>query len=256
MAESGRTVRRAFVVSDLHLRKPDDTNYQRFLSFLQARVAPDPDATLVVAGDLFDFWYGVPGVLPPDFQPVLRALEALPDVVWIEGNHDLRVQRGLGGRSRIHVVGERIELCHGSRRVHLEHGDLIRASGRVTRRALRSRLAELGARVLGPRRTQRLGNGVAARRHGGRGYEGRSEAWLRVARDFAGERRRAGCSLTVLGHGHWLGSWDEGLVCLGDWLQYFTYLELEPEGDAVLKRFEPQELADPSFEPPSSRMPR
>ena len=44
-----------------------------------------------------------------------------------------------------------------------------------------------------------------------------------------------------MGHGHFVGWFDEGLVCLGDWLRFFTYLELDGVGGAELRRFDPDQ---------------
>jgi len=251
MADPVRSVQRALIVSDLHIRASDRSNARRFLSFLDRRVAPDPDCTLVIAGDLFDFWYAMPGRVPPVLVEVLDAIQRLPRVIWIEGNHDLRLPRGLGATS-IDLQRTAVDLRWADERVRVEHGDLIRRRGRLTRAFFYSPLAELGARLLGSDGTFWLGNTVAARKDPeGGGYEGQSDGWLARAKSYAARRRADGFDLTVLGHGHWLGEWPEsGLVCLGDWLRFFSYLELGSDGRRSLRIYDPDASEDP---PPSPR---
>lgn len=247
MAEGVRSVQRALIVSDLHIRSSDRDNARRFLAFLRERVAVDPGCTLVVAGDLFDFWYAFEGLVPEPLAEVVAELQALPDVIWIEGNHDLRLPRGLGPDTSIDLRRESVELRWAGSRVRVEHGDLVRRRGRLTRGFFYSPLAELGARLLGPERIFGLGNRVAARRDPtGGGYEGQSAEWLKRARRCAARRLDQGFDLSVMGHGHWLGEWpDQGLICLGDWLRFFSYLELAADGTRELRCYEPEASEDP-----------
>ena len=240
-------VERAIVISDLHLRRPSGERTRMFLEFLARRVAPAPPDVLVVAGDLFDFCTPVGGRMPPTTRAVLEALEALPRVVWLEGNHDFRLASGLRG-SRIEIQTERQLLDWSDRTVLLQHGDLITPGGRRTRRLLSSSMVAVAARLLGLRGTWLAGSLVGLARSGMHGYDGRSAAWLDVARAFAGAQAQQGVDLCALGHGHWLGRWDR-LVCLGDWPRYRSYLELSLAGEVRLLRYESAAPEDPLFDP-------
>ncbi len=248
-------VGRAVVVSDLHLQSAATATAQRFLEFVALRVAPDPACTLIVAGDLVDFWYAMPAGPPAEIAPLVDALDALPGrTIWLEGNHDLRLARGLGGHPGIETRPAGVALRRaGGERIWVEHGDLVRRGGRWTRRLLTSPLAEAGARVLGSDGTFALGNFVGRKRKPEGGYAGQSRTWLRLARGFARARRAEGFAWTALGHGHWLGEWPEdGLICLGDWLQFSSYLELAADGSPpALRTFD----AQASVDPPSSGRP-
>jgi len=251
MAESDDVVvERAIVVSDLHIQRASKPNAQRFLEFLRRRVAPDPSCTLIIAGDLFDFWYAMPAGPPPPIAPIVHALEALPNVVWIEGNHDLRLERGLGPRSRLDVRKGGVTLLCGGQRLWIEHGDLIRRSGRWMRRLLTSPLAEAGARTITSRGAWELGNFVGRLRKTDEGYAGQSEAWLKIARAHALAQHAGGYGWTAMGHGHWLGAWEaQRLICLGDWLQFDSYLDVTGDRSPVLRRFDAQASEDPSLPP-------
>ena len=230
----------AVFVSDLHLRGPEDPNQQLFLEFLERRIRPRPSVRLVVAGDLFDFWYGLPDRVPEPFRPVVAALESLPFVTYIEGNHDVRLARALGPESRIAVVPGDLELQAGSRRIHVEHGDHVdRAdAGHIAfKRFMLSKPAGLAARVMGERALQWLGETAAVISRGDmEAVLGQDARWLEAARSFGRARASDGYDLTVLGHGHWLGWWPENLICLGDWLVFHSYLEVGEDG-ASLRRY-------------------
>ena len=252
MAEASDVVaERVVIVSDLHIQRATRPNARTFVEFLRRRVAPDPTCTLVVAGDLFDFWYAMPAGPPAPIAPIVDELERLPQVVWIEGNHDLRLRRGLGAGSRIDVRARGAVVRAGEQRLWVEHGDLIGRSGRWTRRLLTSPLAELGARSITSRGTWELGNFVGRIRKPDGGYAGQSPKWLARARRHAVAMRGRGFDWTVMGHGHWLGQWDaDGLICLGDWLQFFSYLEVRAGEAPMLRLFDAQASEDPSPEPP------
>ncbi len=228
-----------FFVSDLHLRGPDDANQRLFLEFLERRVRP-ARGDLVIAGDLFDFWYGLPSRVPDPFREVVDALEGLPSVVYFEGNHDVRLARALGAASRIEVVeGGRRMRVHGLD-LHVEHGDHVDPAdvGHMAfKRFMLSKPAAVVARVLGARALQWVGGTAAILSRGDMdAVLGQDPRWLAAARVFAAGRAGAGADLTVLGHGHWLGWWDEPLVCLGDWLVFHSYLRVDADG-AHLTRY-------------------
>ncbi len=254
------SVGHAFCVSDVHIVQADDEIASRFRRFVRERVATAPDATLIIVGDLLHFWFGRTGVVPKQFAPLINELEDLPNVLWIEGNHDLRLARALGEGSRIRVLGGGLALDHLGCRLHLEHGHQVDRSDRgqtLLNRLLQTPLADIASRLITGPGTQKLGLWAATRSSGVGGYDGRDPRWLSAAREHAVRCNERGTDLTVLGHGHYLGWWPEGLICLGDWLHWCSYLELKPDGSRALRRFDPQLLADPPLaESPLEEIPR
>jgi len=254
------SVGHAFCVSDVHIIHAEDDVALRFRRFLRERVAREPSACLIIVGDLLHFWFGRKGVVPEAFAPLIEELEALPRVIWVEGNHDLRIERALGPASRIQVVRDVLEVDHVGGRLHLEHGHRVDRGDRgqiLLDRLLQTPLADLASGLLTGPGTQKLGLWAATRSSGQGSYDGRDPRWLGAARDHARSYAERGAELTVLGHGHYLGWWPEGLICLGDWLHWCSYLELKPDGSRVLCRFEPQLLADPPLaESPLEEIPR
>jgi UDP-2,3-diacylglucosamine hydrolase len=232
------TPSRAVFVSDLHIRRADDAPGRHFRAFLREL---DDDVAVFVLGDLFDWLYGQPGHIPAHLQPVIDALKARPRVLWLEGNHDMRVGRALG-QSDIEVHDASVRRRVAGLRLELRHGDLVDPTERgyrLLRGFLRSPIMGGITRLMGPPLTQRIGELATTARHvqdGPLGEDGRRPKWLAAARAHAS--RAEGVDLCVLGHGHWLGWWAEGLVCLGDWVHYRSYLEVDEDG-ARLRVYEP-----------------
>jgi len=259
MAET-LSVGHAFCVSDVHVVHAEDDVALFFRRFLRERVAGKPDATLIIVGDLLHFWFGRKNVVPSEFRPLIEQLEELPNVVWLEGNHDLRLRRALGTQSRIRVAEDALQVEHAGQLLHLEHGHRVDRADRgqvLLDRVLQTPLADLGSLLLTGRGTQRLGLWAASRSAGDGAYDGREPRWLSAALNHTRALSRRGNDLTVLGHGHYLGWWPEGLICLGDWLHWCSYLELGPDGSRVLRRFDSQLSADPPLaESPLGEIPR
>jgi UDP-2,3-diacylglucosamine pyrophosphatase LpxH len=246
------SVGHAFCVSDVHIVHADDEGAHRFRRFLRERVAATPEATLIIVGDLLHFWFGRNGVVPKQFAPLINELEDLPNVLWIEGNHDLRLARALGSGSRIRVLSGTLEVDHLGCRLHLEHGHRVDRSDRgqiLLDRLLQTPLADLASKLITGPGTQKLGLWAATRSSGVGSYDGRDPRWLNAAREHATRCAERGTDITVLGHGHYLGWWPEGHWC--------SYLELKPDGSRALRRFDPQLLEDPSLaESPLEEIPR
>jgi len=259
MAES-LALSHAFCVSDVHIIHAEDDVAIRFRRFLDERVAKVPGTTLIILGDLLHFWFGRRGSVPAQFRPLIDQLESLERVIWVEGNHDLRLERALGHASRITVVEDSLTVSHGGEQLHLEHGHRVDRSDRgqvLLDRVLRTPLADVASMLLSDRGTQKLGLWAATQSSGEGSYDGRDPRWLRAALSYSRSRVQRGSDLTILGHGHYLGWWPEGLICLGDWLHWCSYLELAADGTKALRRFDPQSSADPLLsEVPLGEIPR
>ena len=79
-----------YVLSDAHLGAAPADAEASLLAFLRA--FPSDGRTLVINGDLFDFWFEWRQVVPRAGVRVLGELARLRDagvrVLWIAGNHD------------------------------------------------------------------------------------------------------------------------------------------------------------------------
>src|SRR5918999_3764543 len=91
-----------FVISDTHLGVGPPDVERRVLQYLRA--LPGRARSLVINGDLFDFWFEWKTVIPRPHFRILGALadlrDAGVDVLMLGGNHD-----GWGGDVLTHDVG-------------------------------------------------------------------------------------------------------------------------------------------------------
>jgi len=132
-----------YVIADAHLGVAPDETERELLAFLRA--FPSDGRSLVIDGDLFDFWFEWKEAVPRRGVRVLGELARLHDagveVLWIAGNHDcwgadvLRRDLGL----TYHVGPWRGTI--GGWDTLIEHGDGLReiedARYRRLRRVLR-----------------------------------------------------------------------------------------------------------------------
>ena len=188
-------VGRTLLVSDLHLRGPSDPNQALFLDFLESRVAVDREATLVIVGDLFDFWFAVGEEVPDEYREVVERMAALPQVVWLEGNHDIGQSRTLGNYGGLQVVSGAISLRCGELVLHVSHGDTIVGSDlghRLWRALLGSAFVRTFAALLGSPRVQTMGRRITLenrRRYGGLARGTRPGSLQHTATHLAGARK-------------------------------------------------------------------
>lgn len=228
-------------MSDAHLgfaTRDVERSLIRFLRSLHGHAG-----SVVINGDLFEFWFEWRHVMP---RPAFRVLAALADlreagvpILMIAGNHDC-----WGGKILREDVGIDFRVGPwtgelGGWRTHIEHGDGLRGKEdrgyRALRRVLRNSLAVRAFRLLHPD----LGTALATRTsHSSRTYQARDGgAGLRRA---AGDRLRhePDLSLVIYGHSHVaeLTRIGSGVYAnAGSWLDQPTFLRLTPERIALMK---------------------
>lgn len=228
-----------YIISDAHLGVAPAETEGALLSFL--RHAREDAKSLVVNGDLFDFWFEWKYVLPKAGYRVFAALSEFADagipVVWVAGNHDcwggdiIRRDAGIDYR----MDGWRGSIAGWAARI--DHGDGLREVEdrryRALRTVLRNRAAMWAFRWLHPDLGARLALGSS---HASRTYKAKDdgEGLRRVAiRDLAAEPT---VDLLVFGHSHVaaLERLPNGQVYAnaGTWLGDATFLRVA--GDAIV----------------------
>ncbi len=234
-----------YVISDVHLGAEPDGIERALIAFLRSLDARA--GSLVINGDLFDFWFEWKQVIPRNGFRVLAALADLRDsgveILWIAGNHDC-----WGGDFLRDQVGARYQLGGWAGdaagwRARFEHGDGLRKvedrKYRTLRRIIRHPTAMWLYRQLHPDIGSRLATGSArASRHlqptRDDGVGLRAVAFDALGADVSLE-------LLVYGHSHvpTLDRAPSGGVYAnaGSWLFDPTYLRLTP-GEIELLRWD------------------
>jgi UDP-2,3-diacylglucosamine hydrolase len=221
------------IISDTHLgvtRPETERSFEKYL-----RALPADARSLVINGDLFDFWFEWKTVIP---RRGFRALAALADahdagvrILWLAGNHDC-----WGGEILRQDVGAEYQLGDwegqiGPWTVRFEHGDGLREVEdrryRMVRPIMRSPLAIKLFRRLHPDFATRIATGSS---HASRSYGARDEG--RGLRAIGHERLRANpkLDLLVFGHSH-VAALERvpgaGIFAnAGSWLDAPTFLRL------------------------------
>jgi UDP-2,3-diacylglucosamine hydrolase len=222
-----------YIISDAHLGvAPPDTE-RALLAFLHH--ARRDAKSLVVNGDLYDFWFEWKYVIPRAGYRVLAAISEFADtglpVVWVAGNHDcwggevLRSDAGIDFR----LDGWRGSVAGWTARI--DHGDGLREvedrKYRGLRHVLRNRLAIKAFGWLHPDLGARLALGSS---NASRTYKAKDDGeGLRLVarRDLAAD---PSLDLLVLGHSHVaaLERSETGSVYAnaGTWMGDTTYLRV------------------------------
>lgn len=190
---------RAVLISDAHIDSLDDPVADRLVAFLDQLRAD----RLVLLGDTFHRWWGLPGAFPA-YRPTVDCLRRLAhrgvQVDLVRGNHDFAFRAELAASLGI-AVHDRLELELDGVRVLACHGDqAVRAlCYRAYHRLLRGKPFDLALRLAGPARAWALLGHLA----GSPQRQGRCPESLLVAqRAYARAQLSMGFELVVMGHSH------------------------------------------------------
>ena len=248
---------KAIFISDAHLKREKDENYQRLLHLFETlntdsgtppesrsesvepetvqRVNPRIDH-LFILGDFFDFWFSRGSVIYLEYRVMVRELAALGQrgvtVHLLEGNHDFFLADYFTERLGIEVLTDWGEWHDGQRRILFSHGDTVDLQNRkylFLRRVLRSRLVYRLQKVLPLSMLWAVAR-ISSEVSQGRSRE-QSDHLAEKMHAFAAQKIGEGFDAVVLGHCHHprLREWSvprggKATVTLGDWSKDFSYL--------------------------------
>ena len=232
-----------YVFSDAHLGFAPKEVHDRVLSFLKhCRGAAK---SVVINGDLFEFWFEWQTVIPRSSFRILAAMADLRDagipVMMMAGNHDC-----WGGDVLTTDVGADYRLAPWEGRIgnwstRIEHGDGLRPREdrgyRALRKVLRNRLAIRAFRWLHPDLATPLAGGSsnASRTYASRD---RGQGLFESAQRELG--RRTDLELLIYGHSHVAAlkriSPRQVYANPGSWLDRPTYLRIT-ENEVALREW-------------------
>jgi UDP-2,3-diacylglucosamine hydrolase len=233
----------AYIVSDLHLGATPPEVERSFLAF--GRMVGENRGSLVINGDLFDFWFEWRHVIPRGSFRVLALLADLVDsgvkVLWTGGNHDCWGGAMLRDDVGVQYEADGWEGDLAGWRARVQHGDGLRPiedrNYRRISKVLRHPIPVAAMRFLHPDLGSRLatGSSEASRQH--RAHDGggglRAVAMHELSLEGAPE-------LIVYGHSHaaTLERAPGGGVYAnaGSWLDAPTFIVATPE-KLELRRF-------------------
>jgi UDP-2,3-diacylglucosamine hydrolase len=232
-----------YVFSDTHLGAAPDEVERQLLQFLRNLIGRA--GSLVINGDLFEFWFEWKSVIPRASIRVLAALGDLVDagipVLWIAGNHDcwggnvLREDIGVD----YHVGAWSGELAGWTARI--EHGDGLREVEDRKYRRLRSVLRHPAAiwafrHLLHPDFGSRLAAGSS---HASRTYQARDGGRGLRAVAMAELDADPRLELLIYGHSH-VAALERGprgsvYANAGSWMTKPTYLRVDAQRISLIE---------------------
>jgi UDP-2,3-diacylglucosamine hydrolase len=190
-------------LSDAHFTAENRQNQDRLIRFL--KMERENISTLVLLGDLFEFWFGFEGYVYREYVPILEQLESLSRrgvrIKYVEGNHDFCLGSFFQEELKAEVYAEEMEETLGGKRVYIAHGDRVNPRDyeyRLFRGALKNRVSYAVMGWAGPRLSMKVAEWLSARSR--RRNPCRSRGHIPIFRVFATNKFREGIDIVILGH--------------------------------------------------------
>jgi UDP-2,3-diacylglucosamine hydrolase len=242
---------RAVFLSDSHLNQ-DDRNSQAFLSLADAAAAGN--VTLFLLGDVFDLWFGSPGLTFGFQRPIIDHLRELRRaglrLYYVEGNRDFFVKKDHEGTTFDAVSEGEMRAAVGEKRLYLAHGDTVNRADfayRFWKGISKSRIAYGGVARLPSSVILPMADWIERKlKRSNRRYKGSFPE--REAREFSLRLFRQGMDFVVLGHFHQeklMRFAQEGgskvLAVLPSWKEGWRYFYVTSEGGHGFRTYRPGE---------------
>lgn len=239
------TVSRHIFIADAHLRDPADENYRRMLCFLEK--LRGNTATLIMMGDIFEFWAGYRHSVFAHYVPFLEALRHLKEsgtrLIFVEGNHDFDPGPYFSEVLGCELIPDNAEIVIDGKRVHLTHGDLLDPTDtgyRLLRWILRSRLRRAFQKLISPDWAWQIGYNWSCRSDRYHQTDFRPHDPRPLIEPYSTQQCTGAAEVVVTGHFHNPcqgqvagGEW----LVVGDWISQYSYAECVA-GEFSLHTFE------------------
>ncbi len=221
----------AYIISDTHLGVASPDVERRLLNFL--KTLPGRAGSLIINGDLFDFWFEWKSVIPRTGFRVVAALadlrESGVEILWVAGNHDCWGGEILREDVGVEYFTDAWDGNVGDWKVRIEHGDGLRDQEdrgyRMIRPVMRNPLAIKVLRAFHPDTATRIAMGSSGASRSYRARDG-GEGLRQIA--ISRLNANASVDLLVFGHSHVaaLERASSGGIFgnAGSWLDAPTYL--------------------------------
>ncbi len=226
--------KKIYFLSDVHLAfTEDEVEHQKrkklygFLDHVQTN-----GDVLVIAGDLFDFWYEWAHVIPKYWFRVIHKLRSLIDegkmVVFITGNHDFEFGNYLENEVGIHCFDGNVDLNSADKKFFVGHGDGLAKKDkgyRFMKRIIRNRFSKfLFKTIIHPDLGMKIAKWASGSSRKLVNID--KNHWSNEYFEFAKTKFSAGYDYVILGHLHAPLFKVEGgdtYLNTGDWMTHFSY---------------------------------
>ena len=212
----------------------------------------DDAKAIYLVGDVFDYWFEYGTVIPKGYSRLLGKLAELKDhgipIYYFIGNHDMWMFSYLTDELGIPIYrGPIVEVIDG-KKFYIGHGDGLGPGDhgyKIIKSIFSNRFCQWAFARIHPNLGIRIMKWVSSRsRHShsdSDNFLGPEREWLVQFSESTLQEQEI--DVFVFGHRHLpidyvLSNGTSKYFNLGDWLQYFTYLEVD-KGNPVLKTFNP-----------------
>jgi len=240
---------RAVFLSDAHLNQ-DDTHSRNFVALAEQATAGG--FSLFLLGDMFDLWFGTPGMTFGFQRPIIARLRELRRaglrIYYVEGNRDFFVKKDHEGTTFDAVSEGEMRAAVGETRLFLAHGDTVNRADLAYRfwkgisknRFTYGSVAHLPSSLILP-----LADRIERKlKRYNRRYKGSFPE--REARDFSLRLFGQGVDFVILGHFHQeklVRFAQEGrskvLAVLPSWKEAWRYFYITSEGEHGFRTYRP-----------------
>lgn len=229
-----------YFVSDAHFglypvaeERPREEAFLQFLEFVGKT-----GESLILLGDLFDFWYEYRSVIPRRYIRILSALERLKqqgmDIHFLVGNHDFWVESFFQNELGISVHKEPWETSFHGKQFFIFHGDGIARKDRgyrMLKKVLRNPVSVFFYRLLHPDLAFAMA-GFFSRLSRNHTLESKEQMEIleKDYLEYAEKKFEQGYDCVVLGHTHRpleMHTNKRTYINTGDWMVHFTYGKLK-----------------------------
>jgi len=233
----------AYIVSDIHLGAVPRETERAFRRFLDH--AAGHAGSLLINGDLFDFWFEYRSVILREHFRVVAKLadvvEAGVPVSFVGGNHDAWAGSFLRDEVGVTLLDGPVEMELGGRRALVAHGDGVGRGDykyRALRKVIRHPASIAAFRRLHPDMGRRIAGLASTTEHKADSGDQAARGRAAFIRGWAEEQlaRMPHVELVVAGHAHVAEVAEVApgrfYANSGDWIRSYTYLVLPVGGGA------------------------
>ena len=230
-----------YFISDIHLSldsSEQEKNRQKILFEFLHHVEKS-GGTLVINGDLFDFYFEYKNVIPKMYfnfyYEIMKIRESGVKVHYILGNHDYWVQDFITDQLFDKTYDSDTTFELGDKNFYVTHGDGYLSwdkSYRILRLIIRSKLFIWLYRMIHPSIGYAIASFISKK---GSNYQ-HSEIYSKKISDemafHAKNRIESGSDYFISGHYHQAEERkinNGKMIILGDWLSFFTYAKFDGE---------------------------
>jgi UDP-2,3-diacylglucosamine hydrolase len=222
-------------MGDAHLREWDFQTQERIIRFLESE--KKNLETLVILGDLFEFWFGFESFAFEGYQPVLDELNKLVKrgvhIRYLEGNHEFAMGPYFEETLRAQIDANDSVIDLDGKRIYMAHGDLVNKKDtayRIFRGVLKNPITYWLARRFGPRASKKVAAFLSSL-SAGEGNQTNPERTDHILRQFALDMAKKGFDVVILAHHHLpqscsleIDGRESHYFNVGGWADHFSFL--------------------------------